>query len=117
LNQEYSMTLHEETGGGSRFWLGMFTGSIIGAGLAIAFAPRLASELGRRVSTTVADLGDAASTGYQQVSTRVAGVVDDVTARGQAVRDDVADAVGRGAREVEQIAMAAKTGSGPRRSS
>jgi hypothetical protein len=35
--------------------------------------------------------------------------VDGVTTRGQAVRDDVADAVGRGAREVERVAMASKT--------
>jgi len=110
------MTLHDETSGGSRFWIGMVTGGIIGAGLAIVFAPRVASELGQRVRTSVADLGDAVSVGYQQVTTRVADVVDEVTARGQTVRDDVADAVGRGAREVEEIAMAAKTGSGPRRS-
>jgi gas vesicle protein len=110
------MTLHDETGGGSRFWIGMFAGGIIGAGLAIVFAPRVASELGQRVRRSVDDLGDAVSSGYQHVTTRVAGVVDDVTARGQTVRDDVADAVGRGAREVEQFAMAAKTGSGPKRS-
>jgi len=47
---------------------------------------------------------------------RVADVADDVTRSGQAVRDDVADAVGRGAhavgrgaREVEQFAKASKT--------
>jgi gas vesicle protein len=110
------MTLHDETHGGSGFWIGIVTGGIIGAGLAMVFAPRVASEFGQRVRTSVSDLGDAVSIGYHQVTTRVAGAVDDVTARGQTVRDDVADAVGRAAREVEQIAMAAKTGSGPRRS-
>jgi gas vesicle protein len=116
LNQEHSMTLQQGTGGDGRFWIGMFTGGLIGAGLAIVFAPQLATEVRKRINTTAADLGEAASSGYQQVSTRVANVVDGVTARGQAVRDDVADAVGRGAREVEQIAMAAKSPSGPRRS-
>jgi hypothetical protein len=36
--------------------------------------------------------------------------VDGVTTRGQTVRDEVADAVGRGARQIEQIALASKTG-------
>lgn len=56
------------------------------------------------------DLGNAASRRVQDVTTRVADVVDAVTTRGQAVRADVANAVGRGAREVEQCAMASKTG-------
>jgi hypothetical protein len=43
---------------------------------------------------------------YRDVATRVADVVDAVTTRGQAVRADVADAVGRGAREVERFAIA-----------
>jgi len=38
-----------------------------------------------------------------------------VTAKGQALRDDVADAVGRGAHDVEQFAMAAKTVTRPKR--
>jgi gas vesicle protein len=109
------------------FLIGLVAGGAIGAGLAIAFAPRLASELRRRVTRTVDDLGDAASGRYREARARVDGfveevtgrgqalrdevvdAVDGVTARGQAVRDDVADAVGRGAREVERFAMASKT--------
>lgn len=108
---------------GGSFLMGLITGSAIGAGLAIYFAPRLASELRQRVTDSTADLRNAASEGLQDVATRVADVVDDVTRRGQAVRDDVADAVGRGAhevgrsarevvrgaREVEQFAKASKT--------
>ena len=110
------MTLQQGTGGDGRFWIGMFTGGLIGAGLAIVFAPRLAGELRERIKTTAAELSESAAGGYQQVSTRVADVVDGITARGQAVRNDVADAVGRGAHEVEQIAMAARSPAGPRRS-
>jgi hypothetical protein len=36
--------------------------------------------------------------------------LEKATARGEAVRDDVADAVARGARSVEQLAVAAKSG-------
>jgi gas vesicle protein len=78
------------------FVLGLFTGTLVGAGLAIWLAPR-------------------ASEKYRQASTRVTGAVDDLTQRGQDVRDDIAGAVARGAhevahdaREVERVATAAR---------
>jgi gas vesicle protein len=111
------------TNHGGSFLMGLITGSAIGAGLAVYFAPRLALELRQRVTDSTTGLRNAASKRFQGVATRVADVVervadvaDDVTRRGQAARDDVADAVargahevGRGAREVEQFAMASKT--------
>jgi gas vesicle protein len=98
------------TGGlNNGFLVGLMTGGMIGAGLAIAFAPRAGSKLRQRVKASATDLRDAASLGYEDVSACIAGVVDGVTAGGQAVRNEVADAVGRGAREVEQFAMASKT--------
>ena len=111
------------------FLMGLITGAI-GTGVAIYFAPRLASELRRRVADSTTGLRNAASDRLQGVATRVADVVervadvaDDVTRRGQAARDDVADAVARGAhevgrgargvvrgaREVEEFAKASKT--------
>ena len=98
-----------DDGGNNGFLIGLITGGVIGAGLVIAFAPRLASDLRKRVKAGATDLSDAASDGYQEVGARITGVVDGVTARAHAIRDDVADAVGRGAREVEQFAMASKT--------
>ena len=109
------MTTRAENGGNNSFLFGLLAGGVIGAGLAIVFAPRLALELRQRVRTSANDLRHAASQRYQEVTTRLVGVVDGVTARGQAVRDDVADAVGRGAREVEHFAMASKTVPGRRR--
>ena len=102
--QEYAGNRHS-----NGFVYGLIAGGVIGAGLAIAFAPRLASELRQRVKQSAADLTNAASQKYQDVGARITGVVDGVTAKGQAMRDDVADAVGRGAREVEHFAMASKT--------
>jgi gas vesicle protein len=110
------MSTHAENDGSNSFLIGMIAGGVIGAGLAIALAPRLASELRQRARESATDLSHAASQRYQEVSTRIAGVVDDVTARGQVVRNDVADAVSRGAREVEKIAMASKTVPASRRS-
>src|SRR4051812_650535 len=126
--------IENENGNGNengRFMLGLLAGSVIGAAVALAFAPRLASELRERLSGAVGDareaasktyrdassrvigavneVSDAASKGYREASSRVTGTVDDVAARGQAVRDDLADVVVRGARTVEQFAAAAKT--------
>jgi gas vesicle protein len=112
-----------KTNHGGSFLIGLITGSAIGAGLAIYFAPRLASELRQRVTNSATGLRNAASDGVQAIANRVADVADDVTRRGQAARDDVADVVARGAhevgrgardvvrgaRELEQFAKASKT--------
>jgi gas vesicle protein len=99
-----------------RFVVGLLTGTFVGAGLIMWLAPRTASELRRRVADSAKDLGSRASERYQQASTRVGEAVNELTRKGQGVRDDVADAVARGAREVaggahevERYATAAKS--------
>ena len=106
------MDRQPQSSGNNGLVIGLIAGGMIGAGLAIAFAPRLRSELRQRLTASANDLSQR----YQEVTTRVTGVVDGMTARGQAVRDEVAEAVGRGARQVEQIAMASKTGRTTRQS-
>jgi hypothetical protein len=62
------------------------------------------------VSDSAKSLGKRASDQYQQASTRVGDAVDELTRKGQGVRDGVAEAVARGAHEVERYATAAKSG-------
>src|ERR1019366_627514 len=107
------------TSHGGSFLMGVITGAI-GAGLALCFAPRLALEVRRRVTDS--------TTGLRNVECK--GLQDNATGRRRAVRDDMADAVRRGApevgrcarevvrgaREVEQFAMASKTDHGVARS-
>ena len=79
------------------FVIGLLAGTVVGAGLALWFAPKLRTELRQRVA-------DSATT----VRVRVADAAADLVRRGESIRDDVADAVARGAHEVERQAVAAK---------
>lgn len=104
------MTTHTQEPSRHRFAIGLLTGTFVGAGLAIWFAPRLASELRRRVTDSAKRFGALASDQYEEASTRVVEAVDDLILAGQDVRNDVADTVADGARKVERYAMAAKRG-------
>ena len=53
------------------FVLGLFTGTVVGAGLAMWLVPRLASELRERVTDSARSFGQRASEQHQQASTRV----------------------------------------------
>ena len=70
-----------------RFLIGLVAGTMVGAGLTLWLAPRVASELRERLATSATGLAKRAS----------------------AVRDQVADAVARGAHEVELQANATKS--------
>ena len=91
------------------FVIGLVTGTVVGAGLAIWLAPRAASELRQQLTESANDVRRRASDRLQQTSARVGEAVDEITRRGQGVRDEVAEAVARGAREVERYATAAQT--------
>ena len=93
-----------------RFVIGLLTGAFVGAGLAMWFAPRMGPELRRQMTDSARNLGKLASDQYQQASTRVGHAVDEFARKGQAVRDDVADAVARGAHEVERGAHEVERG-------
>jgi gas vesicle protein len=86
------------------FAIGLMTGMVVGAGLAMWLAPRAAAELRERMRETARNAGQRASKRYQQATARVGDAVDEVTRRGQGVRDDVAEVVARGAHEVERFA-------------
>lgn len=94
---------------GYNFLLGMVTGSLVGAGLAVFFAPKLRAELRQRATDTADALGKRAADQYRQASSRVVELTDELTKRGNRVRDDVAGAIAHGAHEVERVATAARS--------
>ncbi len=91
-----------------RFVIGLLTGTVVGAGLAIWFAPQ-ALELRDRLTESARNLRKRASEQYQQASDDVGDAIDGLANKGQDVRDNLADAVARGAHEVERYATAAKS--------
>src|SRR5438045_1779248 len=86
------------------FIIELATGTLIGAGLAMWLAPRAALELRDRLTDSAQRLDERTAEQYQQAGARMAEAVDDVAQRGQGVRNDVADAVARGAHEVKRVA-------------
>jgi gas vesicle protein len=99
------------------FLVGFILGGAVGAGLAMLLAPRVAAELRQRVTDSARTLGRAASERQQQASARIGDAVDDLTKKGQGVRDDVLEAVASGARmgaqKVERFAADHSTANRP----
>ena len=91
------------------FVIGLMTGALVVAGLALWLAPRGAAELRERMTDSARNLGERASERFQQVNASVGEAVDELTRTGQGVRDEVAGVVARGAREVERFATASST--------
>jgi gas vesicle protein len=91
------------------FVLGLLTGAVAGAGLVMWLVPRLGSELRERVTDSARSFGQRASEQYQQASSQVGEAAGELARKGRGARDDVAEAVARGARELERYAKSAKT--------
>ena len=88
-----------------RFVTGLALGGVVGAGLALWLAPKAASEIKARAVDSVKTLGNAASDRYRDARLRVSDAVDELTRKGQSVRDGVSDTVIRGAQQVERGAQ------------
>ena len=106
------------------FLLGILAGTVFGAGLAMYFAPKVRSEIRRKVTDSAKGLGNAAAEYYGQASACVSDAADDLASKGDMARDAAAEIVvngahavargahevARGAQEVERFAdRAAKT--------
>lgn len=91
------------------FIYGLLTGTVLGAGLAMWLAPRLAAEVRDRAVESANRAGRIAADRYHQASTRLVDTVGDLADRGQDVRDGLADAVAQGAHVVERLAKAARS--------
>ncbi len=93
--------------GAGRFVMGLLTGTVVGAGLGLLFAPKAGSETRSRISAQASQLAHAASEGYR----RVTETATDLAARGRGLYDKARDAVARGAEEAQRYVRGTRGGS------
>jgi gas vesicle protein len=94
--------------GGSSFVAGLLTGTVLGAGLGMLFAPRAGSELRHQISDQAGNLANTASEGYRRAS-ETAGTWAE---KGRDVVGKARDAVNRGMEEAQRYAREASNPSG-----
>jgi gas vesicle protein len=87
-----------EGGGGGSFVMGLLTGTVLGAGLGMLFAPKAGSELRGQISEQASNLANTASEQYRR-ATEAAG---DLADRGREMYDKARDAVSKGAEEAQK---------------
>ena len=100
---------NEGSGGGS-FVMGLLTGTVLGAGLGMLFAPKAGSELRSQVAEQAGNLANTASEGYRRATESAASWAE----KGRDAYDKARDAVNRGADEAQRYVREATGGaSGP----
>lgn len=82
---------HDNSERGGSFVMGLLTGTVLGAGLAMLFAPKSGSELRSQLSEQAGALRDTASEGYRR-ATDAAGEWAD---KGREMIDKAKDVAGR----------------------
>ncbi len=88
----------ENEGGGGSFIIGLLTGTVLGAGLGILFAPKAGSELRNQLSEQAGNLANTASEQYRRATEAAADLAD----RGREMYDKARDAVTKGADEAQR---------------
>jgi gas vesicle protein len=96
-------------GGGGSFVMGLLTGTVLGAGLGMLFAPKAGSELRNQISEQAGTVANTASEGYRRVSETAADLAD----RGRQVYEKARDAVSRGTDEAQRYVREVTGQSGP----
>jgi gas vesicle protein len=97
MEDGYDRLDNEGSGGGS-FVMGLLTGTVLGAGLGMLFAPKAGSELRNQISEQAGNLATAASDQYQRATEAASGWAD----RGKEVYDKTRDVITKGADEAQR---------------
>jgi gas vesicle protein len=87
-----------EGGGGGSFVIGLLTGTVLGAGLGMLFAPKAGSELRGQLSEQAGNLKNQASEQYRRASEQASEWAD----RGRVLYDKARDAIARGSDEAQR---------------
>jgi gas vesicle protein len=91
--------------GGGTFVMGLLTGTVLGAGLGMLFAPKAGSELRNQLSDQAGSLANQAKDGIRKVTENAGDWAD----RGRDMYGKAKDAVARGADEAKSYAREASS--------
>jgi len=100
----YDQEMRQEGGGGS-FVIGLLTGTVLGAGLGMLFAPKAGAELRSKLSDQAGNLANTASEGYRRASESAGQWAE----RGREMYNKASEAVAKGADEAQQFARDSAT--------
>jgi len=108
-----------EGGGGGSFVMGLLTGTVLGAGLGMLFAPKAGAALRDQLTEQAGNLRSTASEGYRKAS-EAAGewsekgrdIVEKASEKGRDLVDKAKDAASRGAEEAQRYARDAGNAAG-----
>jgi len=102
MGDGYDRFENESGHGGSSFVIGLLTGTVLGAGLGLLFAPKPGSELRGQLSEKANNLANTASEGYRKASETANEWVDKGKEMGRDVYDKTREAVSRGSEEAQR---------------
>jgi gas vesicle protein len=98
-----------EGGGGGSFVMGLLTGTVLGAGLGMLFAPKAGSELRNQLSEQAGNLKNTASEGYRKAAETTGQwaqsgkeAAGEWAEKGRDLYDKAKDAVNRGTEEAQR---------------
>ena len=97
---------HDEGGGGS-FVMGLLTGTVLGAGLGLLFAPKAGSELRGQIAEQTGSLATSATEGYRNAAETAAAWAEKGREKGRELYDKGREAVVKGADEAQRYAREA----------
>ncbi len=100
---------YEKEDGGPGFVMGLLTGTVLGAGLGMLFAPKSGSELRGQISERASTVGRGASEGYR----KAASAANTVAEKSRGIYGRARDAVARGAEEVKRYTGGGESESRP----
>jgi gas vesicle protein len=90
---------YREGGGGGSFVIGLLTGTVLGAGLGMLFAPKAGSELRSQLSDQAGNMANQASQGYRRASESAGQWVE----KGRELYNKANETVSKGAEEAQKF--------------
>lgn len=103
--------MYREEGTGASFALGLFAGAVIGAGVALLFAPKTGTEtrelLGQQYRGLADRVNEATETLRQQARERGQQITSQLSDRMSSVTDRISSATDRGATSAERSSSSA----------